>query len=90
MAEHSSYPGVQPGQVFYCQEERDQLVAHCIPSFPGHAYVAYAVVVHKSYKGTVDYAVAPQDYGCNKCYKIGLETYSLHCVRTQRHGLDSY
>ena len=60
MAEHSSYPGVQPGQVFYCQGERDQLVARCNPSFPGYACVAYAVVVHKSYKGTVDYAVAPQ------------------------------
>ena len=37
------------------------LVALCTPSFPGHVYFAYAVVVHKSYKGTVDYAVAPQD-----------------------------
>ena len=61
-------------------------MAYCIRSFPGSAYIAYAVGVQGS-KGTADYAVAPQGCGCNKCSEFGLAKLIVF-LTTEPKGMD--
>ena len=61
-----------------------------ILAFPGYACVAYAVVVHKSYKGTVDYAVAPQIMAATNAIRSAWKFTVFIVSKPKRHGLDSY